>query len=207
MTFETWTLFVFASLILTMTPGPSILLGIVHAMQFGPEKVLYTALGDISANFIQMMLVAVGLGVVIASSELAFLVIKWFGVVTLLYMGLQMLLGQARTIHPTHTRSSITRRALFRRGFFVAAGNPKAIVFFTALFPQFIDPAQPLMKQMAIMCPTMAILDFAWVMVYAYSAHSFFGFMRRHPHALNRAGGSALVAASGVLAFSERGAR
>ncbi len=206
MNIETWLAFVAASLILTMTPGPSILLGVVHSMKYGVKKTIATALGDIFANFLQMILVAIGLGVIIASSELAFTLIKWFGVITLLYMGLRMLLSRPPQIEPEASEKPIPSRTLFFSGFLVAAGNPKAIVFFTAFFPQFIDPTQPLFQQMAIMCPTMALLDFAWVMIYALSAKRFLGFMHNHPMYLNRIGGTALIAASGFLAFTNRSA-
>jgi len=205
MNIETWLAFVAASLVLTMTPGPSILLGVVHSVKYGARKTVLTALGDISANFLQMLLVAIGLGVVIANSELAFTIIKWFGVVTLLYMGLKMVLSKPALLQTAElSQGSVPAHKLFASGFLVAAGNPKAIVFFTAFFPQFIDPAQPLFPQMAIMCPTMAVLDFTWVMLYALSAKKFLGFMKSRPMYLNQVGGSALVAASGILAFSTR---
>ncbi|MDB4224833.1 LysE family translocator [Granulosicoccus sp.] len=204
MSFETWLTFVAASLVLTMTPGPSILLGVVHSMQYGIRKTTVTALGDVSANFAQMILVALGLGAVIASSELAFLAIKWLGVVTLLYMGLKMLLSKPLELRTENSQPAIPAKKMFMSGFLVAAGNPKAIIFFTAFFPQFIDPTQPLFQQMAIMCPTMAVLDFTWVMIYGLSANRFLGFMHNNPMALNRFGGSALISASGFLAFSNR---
>jgi len=204
MNIETWLAFVAASLVLTMTPGPSILLGVVHAMKYGASKTAVTALGDISANFLQMMLVAIGLGAVIANSESAFLAIKWFGIATLIYMGIKMLLSKPPEINKVSAEEPIAKHKLFLSGFFVAAGNPKAIVFFTAFFPQFIDPNQPLLQQMAIMCPTMAILDFTWVMIYALSTKKFLGFMKTHPMVLNRAGGSALISASIFLMFSSR---
>ncbi|RTE66322.1 LysE family translocator [Amphritea opalescens] len=204
MDIETWLAFVAASFVLTMTPGPSILLGVVHAMKYGARKTVVTALGDISANFLQMMLVAIGLGAVIASSESAFLVIKWFGIATLIYMGLKMIFGKPPEINKVREEEAIPMHKLFLSGFLVAAGNPKAIVFFTAFFPQFIDPSQPLFQQMAIMCPTMAILDFSWVMIYALSTKKFLGFMNTHPMVLNRVGGSALMSASVFLMFSSR---
>ena len=204
MEIETWFAFVAASLVLTMTPGPSILLGVVHAMKYGASKTTVTALGDISANFLQMMLVAIGLGAVIASSESAFIAIKWFGIATLIYMGIKMLLSKPPEINHEREATPVALHKLFISGFFVAAGNPKAIVFFTAFFPQFIDPNQPLFQQMAIMCPTMALLDFTWVMIYALSTKKFLGFMRTHPMVLNRAGGSALISASVFLMFSSR---
>ncbi len=204
MSIENWLSFTIASLVLTMTPGPSILLGVVHSMNYGVKKTIITALGDITANFIQMVLVAVGLGVVIANSEFAFQVIKWFGVATLFYMGVKMFFTKPALTDIYNKQSQPSPKKLFLRGFLVAAGNPKAIVFFTAFFPQFIDPSNPIFKQMAIMCPTMAVLDFTWVMLYAISAKKFLGFMRVHPMFLNRAGGSALLCASGYLALSSR---
>lgn len=203
MSIENWIAFVLASMVLTMTPGPSILLGVVHSVNYGVKKTMYTALGDITANCIQMILVAVGLGVVIASSDMAFQAIKWFGVITLVYMGLKMVLAKPASVEVTQQVTS-SRGRLFINGFIVAAGNPKAIVFFTAFFPQFIDPSQPLLQQMLIMCPTMALLDFTWVMIYAMTAKRFLGFMQTRPRLLNRVGGSSLLGASCFLAFSNR---
>jgi len=204
MNIETWLAFVAASFVLTATPGPSIILGVVHSMNYGAKRTVITALGDISANFLQMVLVAIGLGVIIASSETAFLIIKWFGVITLIYMGLKMILSKPIVINKDNDLQKSSNFKLFLSGFFVAAGNPKAIVFFTAFFPQFIDPTQPLLPQMLIMCPTMAVLDFTWVMIYALSAERFLGFMRKYPMLLNYGGGGALIAASGYLVLSSR---
>ncbi len=202
MNLDTWIAFVFASLVLTMTPGPSILLGVVHALSYGPKPVLYTALGDITANCIQMILVAFGLGVIIANSEMAFYVIKWVGVITLLYMGIKLLTSQPSAICTDPLSNTTSKSKLFTSGLLVAAGNPKAIVFFTAFFPQFIDPTQPLLPQMLIMCPTMALLDFTWVMLYALSANRFLHFLKQHPLLIHRISGTALLSASGILAIS-----
>ncbi len=204
MNIETWLAFVAASLILTMTPGPSILLGVVHSLHYGVRKTAITALGDISANFLQMVIVSLGLGAIIASSEFAFYLIKWLGVLTLVYMGCKMFFARPTFAAQQIQQGHISSKQLFWSGFFVAAGNPKAIVFFTAFFPQFIDPSEPIFQQMAIMCPTMAVLDFTWVMLYGLSANKFLGFIKKHPAALNRAGGSALLCASGFLALSSR---
>ena len=91
MTIETWLTFCLASLILTMTPGPSILLGVIHSMKYGVNKAIFTALGDISANFIQLIIVAVGLGIIMSTFELALAVSKWLGVTTSLFLSIKML--------------------------------------------------------------------------------------------------------------------
>lgn len=204
MELTTWIAFVVASLILTVTPGPSILLGVVHSLKYGVKPTIATALGDISANFIQMIIVAVGLGAIVAASESAFLIIKWFGVVVLAYMGLKMLFSSTKLEQANSTEAIPSARSRYLSGFMVAAGNPKAIIFFTALFPQFIDPAKPLLMQMAIMCPTMALMDFTLVILYAMGARRFLGFIQRKPRMLNQTGGTALILASGYLSTTNR---
>jgi homoserine/homoserine lactone efflux protein len=202
MSLESWLAFVAATLILTITPGPSIVLGMVHSLNFGARKTLFTALGDISANMIQMLVVAVGLGVVIASSAAAFQVIKWSGVAVLLAMSLQLFRSsQNLNSRPLKTKKASPLR-LYCSGFLVAIGNPKALVFFTAFFPQFIDPEKLLAPQLAIMCPTMAFMDFAFVMLYALGAKGLLGFLKNHPRLLNRFSGTAMMGAAGLMAMS-----
>lgn len=203
MSLETWLAFVAASVILTMSPGPSVLLGMIHALQFGTRKTLYTALGDITANMLQMVLVAIGLGVIVAQSALAFQVIKWAGVAVLIYMAVKMWRSAPVLPEEGATAPAAHPLRLFSSGFAVAFGNPKALVFFTAFFPQFIDPAAPFAPQLSIMCPTMAALDFTFVMFYAMGAKQLFGFLRKNPKLLNRASGGMLMAAAGILSVAK----
>lgn len=205
MSFETWLAFVAASLFLTMTPGPSIVLGMIHSVHFGVRKTVYTALGDISANMTQMLLVAIGLGVVLAQSALAFAVIKWTGVAVLLFMGWRAWSAPVSIQTPSGTRTRDSRRHLFLSGFLVAVSNPKALVFFTAFFPQFIDPAHRLDAQLVVMCPTMAALDFLFVMLYASGANGMLGFLRQKPRLLNRLSGSVLMSAAAFLGLASKG--
>ncbi|MGF1681189.1 LysE family translocator [Photobacterium minamisatsumaniensis] len=204
MNFDIWLAFVAASLVLTATPGPSIFLGMVHSINFGVKRVIFTGLGDISANFIQMIVVSAGLGVVIANSELAFNIIKWTGALTLLYMGIKMLFSSNKQVGNHQSLPPVSNAKLFMSGFLVAAGNPKAIVFFTAFFPQFIDTSKPLLLQMAIMCPTMALLDFTLVMVYAFSAGKIVKVGSEKLSIVNKISGGLLVGASGALALSNK---
>lgn len=205
MNFETWLTFVAASLLLTMTPGPSIILGMVHSLHFGIGKTFFTALGDISANMVQMLVVAAGLGVVLAQSALAFSVIKWTGVAVLLFMGWRAWCAPVSIEAPSAARTRDSRRQLFLSGFLVAVSNPKALVFFTAFFPQFIDPARRLDMQLLVMCPTMAALDFLFVMLYAAGANGMLGFLRQRPLLLNRLSGSVLMSAAAFLGLVSKG--
>ena len=201
---EVWLAYLFASLVLTVTPGPSIFLGIVHALNYGVKRTVFTALGDISANFIQMILVSVGLGVIIANSQFAFDVIKWIGAATLFYMGIKMLFVSGNGLQKQADLNNVSNARLYISGFMVAAGNPKALVFFSAFFPQFIDTTQPIFPQLAIMCPTMALLDFSMVMLYAFSANKVLKTGKEKLQRVNRISGGILVAVSGALALSSR---
>jgi len=205
MSLETWLAFVAASLLLTMTPGPSILLGMVHSLHFGARRTLFTALGDVSANMIQMILVAIGLGVVLAHSALAFQIIKWTGVGVLLYMGWRAWHAPASHEPEPDSRLGGQPARLFTAGFLVAFSNPKALVFFTAFFPQFIDPARNLDTQLLLMCPTMTFLDFLFVMLYAAGANGLAGHLKQHPKALNRVSGSVLISAAGLMGLMTQG--
>ncbi|TEW52975.1 LysE family translocator [Psychromonas algicola] len=204
MQLETFLAYVIACLILTATLGPSIFLGVVHSLNYGVKRTVFTALGDISANFIQMILVSIGLGVVITNSAVAFDAIKWIGAATLFYMGIKMLLSSSKKLQQGNKVKTLSNRKLYTSGFMVAAGNPKAIVFFTAFFPQFIDTTQPVFPQLAIMCPTMALLDFTLVMLYAFSANKVLQTSGNKLNIINRVSGGVLVAASGALALTER---
>lgn len=204
MTVDTWLIFITTSLILTVTPGPSIILAVVHSVKFGPKVTLFTALGDISANFIQMTLVAISLGALISISDIVFMVIKWFGVATLCYMGGKMYFTPKRLeiSNSCSRRQTISPYKLYISGFVVAISNPKAIVFFTALLPQFIDTTKPLLAQMMIICPTIVTLDFICVMVYAITANRFLRLIHKAPQYLNRLGGLTLIVAAIMLSIS-----
>ena len=204
MQLDTFLTYVVACLVLTATPGPSIFLGVIHSINYGVKRTVFTALGDISANFIQMILVSIGLGVIIANSAVAFDVIKWIGAATLFYMGIKMLLSSSKNLTQDNNVKKLSNFKLYSSGFMVAAGNPKAIVFFTAFFPQFIDTTQPVLPQLAIMCPTMALLDFTLVMLYAFSANKVLRTDGAKLNRVNRVSGGILVAASGALALTER---
>lgn len=204
MQLETFLAYIIACLVLTATPGPSIFLGVIHSINYGVKRTVFTALGDISANFIQMILVSIGLGVIITNSAVAFDVIKWIGAATLFYMGIKMLLSSSKKLQQGNKVKTLSNRKLYTSGFMVAAGNPKAIVFFTAFFPQFIDTTQPVFTQLAIMCPTMALLDFTLVMLYAFSANKVLQTSGNKLNIINRISGGVLVAASGALALTER---
>jgi homoserine/homoserine lactone efflux protein len=159
--------------ILALTPGPSVMLGSAHGMRYGAKGTLPTIAGDLSANTLQMLAAAVGLGAIITNSASAFTVIKWAGVGYLAWMGVN---------HFRHARDDIAREngdairrpwSRYAQGFVTSASNPKAIVFFAALFPQFVDPsasAAPVAVQFLVLGAVFIVIDGSSVFLYAATA-------------------------------------
>ncbi len=162
--------YVGAVLIMTLSPGPSTMLGSAHGMRYGAKGTLPTIAGDLSANTLQMLAAAVGLAAIITRSASAFMFIKWAGVAYLAWMGLSHLLKANAAIGDSD--AGIVRRPLSRyvQGFITSASNPKAIVFFAALFPQFIDRAGALSVPLQFLILGAIFITLDGLSVFAYSA-------------------------------------
>ncbi|MCJ8311469.1 MAG: LysE family translocator [Saccharospirillaceae bacterium] len=170
MIIEVWIYYVIAILVLTASPGPSVFLCITKSVTEGFSASIYTALGSLTAIVGILTLSFTGLGLVIASSEFAFNLIKWAGAAYLIYLGVKALLSKNNSFSIKDSTNSNNPNNLsnFLSGFIVGASNPKAIIFFTALFPQFINPLQPLLFQYLIFVSTFATLELLWLLTYAY---------------------------------------
>jgi len=171
MTVETLTLYVLTVLALMSTPGPSQLLMLSNSGAHGFRKALFTAGGDLSANALQMLAAGLGLAALIAASATALTVIKWAGVAYLIWLGLRMI-RRAKPDDPglTGTRPAVSRRILWMQGFLTSAANPKAVVFFAALFPQFISAESAFWPQFLILSATYIVLDGLFLSAYGLSA-------------------------------------
>lgn len=155
---------------ISIIPGPSMLLALTHGMQYGIKKTLASALGNVSITVIQAAISIAGLGTILASSELFFQLIKWAGAGYLIYMGLSLLLAKNSVVQPDNIaldNKNNTIRKLFLQSSVITAGNPKAIIFFTAVFPQFIDPNISYMLQSITLISLCAVIAFICFMLYA----------------------------------------
>lgn len=170
MSIETWMYYFIAVLILTASPGPSSLLCMTKAVSSGFKLSIYTALGSLVAITGILTLSFTGLGVLIASSEWVFNIVKWTGAAYLVYLGWKAFTSKQDSYQmDTHVQANNAKRAShFISGFIVGASNPKAILFFTALFPQFIDPNASLLSQYAVFAVTFACMELSWLLFYAY---------------------------------------
>jgi len=198
MSFEIWITYVITVLLLMSTPGPSQLLMLSNSATNGLRRGMYTAAGDLTANLFQMLAAGLGLAAVIASSAYALAVIKWFGVGYLVFLGARQIMRAESKASPTAQRT--TRRALWLQGFITSAANPKAVVFFAALFPLFIDGALPFWPQFAILSATYLTLDGLFLTVYgsgaSWLARRLDGPARKW---LDRIGGSFMILAAILL--------
>ncbi|EHN69748.1 LysE family translocator [Aliivibrio fischeri] len=208
MALEIWIYYVLAVLVLTASPGPSSLLCMTKGVTHGWKHGFFTALGSLSAITIILSLSFTGLGVVIASSELVFTIIKWVGATYLVYMGIKAFLSKQESYTSTAENTEIKTgfKAHFVSGFIVGASNPKAILFFTALFPQFIDPSAALVPQYLIFASTFIVLELSWLLFYAYlgSTSSRWLMVKGRAKWFNKLSGTVFVGAGALLSTASR---
>ena len=171
MSFEVWILYILTVLALMSTPGPSQLLMLSNSGAHGFRRALSTAAGDLSANALQMLAAGLGLAAILAASGTALSVIKWAGVIYLIWLGIRMI-RRANPEGPeaTKSRQAVSLRSLWLQGFVTSASNPKAVVFFAALFPQFISADFAFWPQFLILSATYIVIDGLFLSAYGASA-------------------------------------
>jgi threonine/homoserine/homoserine lactone efflux protein len=154
----------------SIIPGPSMLLALTHGMQYGAKRTIASAMGNVTVTLIQASVSIAGLGTILIASETTFQLIKWAGAAYLIYMGIRMLCSSNMSLSPNelnHTNKWNSIKRMYLQAAFVTAGNPKAIVFFTAVFPQFIDPNAAYLSQFYILISICAFIAFNCFMIYA----------------------------------------
>ncbi len=207
MTLETWLLFVPAAFALNLAPGPNNLLAMSNSARFGLGRAVIAGSGRLVAFAAMIALTAVGLGMVLATSELAFQVIKWVGAGYLIYLGIKLWRAPVDTDQgPQTLGASAPLRALMRQEGLVAAGNPKAILIFTAFFPQFIAPGETALTAFTLMGATFLVLELIALAIYAVAGRQLGQAMRsaRGRRLFNRVSGGLIGAAGVALLFSRR---
>jgi threonine/homoserine/homoserine lactone efflux protein len=166
MTLTTYLLYVAAVALLILTPGPTMLMCMTNSLNHGPRRAMTSVAGAITAVLGVMLLSAMGLGALLATSETAFTVAKVLGATYLIWLGIKtfrsdtaLQLNGAEGA-ATSSRSSPSSRSFYLQGFLVGASNPKAVLFFAAFFPQFLNPAAPMAPQFAILALTFVAFEF-----------------------------------------------
>ncbi|SUI79050.1 Homoserine/homoserine lactone efflux protein [Shewanella putrefaciens] len=170
---DTWLLYLFTIVLIGISPGPIAMLSMSHGIHFGKIRSIATGLGSVSAALILMMASAAGLGAVISASDYGFTLLKWCGAAYLVFLGIKLLLtkSHAAPIEVGQLKGKGTPKQLYKQAFLVGISNPKDLLFFAALFPQFIDISAPQVPQLTLLALTWAVVDFGFVMIYASMAN------------------------------------
>ena len=171
MTLKLLLIFAVTEFLLSMTPGPAVLLVVSQGMRFGFASSIRGTLGILTGNAIYFALSAAGLGALLIASATLFEAIRWIGAAYLVYVGIRMLISKpdAQTVVE---RSISPRRSLrlFSQGLITQLSNPKAIVFFTALLPQFVAPGNRVFEQFLVLGITSIAVEFPILLVYGLIA-------------------------------------
>ncbi|MEM7216520.1 MAG: LysE family translocator [Pseudomonadota bacterium] len=187
----------------TAPPDTTELLVVSNSLRLGYKRTLSTIAGDLTANTIQMTAAAFGLGAIIYTSAYALIWIKWFGVAYLLWMGLRLVFKKTGTI-TISSKSSESGMELFRQGFVTSTVNPYAIIFFAALFPQFINPEAAILPQLLILGVTVLFFDFLSLSFYGLAATQAATRLKQiNMNVINRISGSFMIAAACLLATKD----
>ena len=163
-------LYITTVFIASILPGPSMLLALTHGMQFGAKRTIASAMGNVTISLVQASISVAGLGTILIASETAFLVIKLAGAAYLIYMGIGILFSPKMSVVPENNsqpQNEVSLRKMYLQAAIVTAGNPKAIVFFTAIFPQFINPEAAYLPQLCMLLSIGGIVAFTCFMIYA----------------------------------------
>jgi homoserine/homoserine lactone efflux protein len=202
----TWWLFACMELVLCLTPGPAVLYVISSGLRAGARRSIFSILGILAANAVYFLLSATGVGALLAASYRLFFTVKWIGAAYLVYIGLRALFGKSSIIETAAAPEKPGRWPLLRDGFILQASNPKAIVFFSALLPQFIDPHGAIVTQVAILAVTSNVIEFFVLLGYGAAAGRASDFARqpRYANWTNRVAGVLLIGAGAGLAALRR---
>ena len=208
MDFSAWLSYLLVTIILSLSPGPGVFSSISSGLHHGFRRGVWNGVGMQLANLLLLIIVAVGLGAILIASETMFTIVKWIGVAYLIYLGVVTWRTRPRGFVDEDDGKPHTAREIFMRGFWVNITNPKGIIFFAAVFPQFIDIARPQAPQYAILAATTFVVDVIVMAGYTALAAKVMGAMRdeRHLKWINRTLGGAFVAAGVALASFRRAA-
>ena len=198
MQLDLW-LFVPACFALNMAPGPNNLLAMNNASQQGARVAFVAGMGRQVAFALMMALAAVGLATVLYASVWVFTGIKLAGAAYLLYLAWQLWHANVSTLDATATAPRQTIAKLAQREFWLAMGNPKAILIFTAFLPQFVDTQQAIAPQFALLGVLFLLLEFVAIGLYALAGRYAAALMRStvSRRRFNR-GSALLLGAAGI---------
>ena len=195
-------LFLQIIIFLFITPGTPRIVIISYSMNYGIQKCIWTALGDVSANIVQATLVIFVLGSFFVDNPNFLNIFKWIGIAYLFYLAYDVYKTQPKD--PT-TKNIVTKSffSFFRDGFLVAGMSPKAWAFFPLVFPQFIDFSSNYIIQFLILITTYVVLDFLSLVAYAVAANKLIVWIKANPKVINTISACVLIVIAFVIAVTQ----
>ena len=172
-------------------------------MNYGVQKCIWTALGDVTANFIQAALVIFVIGSFFSDNPNFLNIFKWVGVTYILYLAYDLYKSKPKDI----SSDNITSKSIFsffRDGFLVAGTSPKAWMFFPLIFPQFIDFNSNYIVQFFILITTYVVLDFLSLIAYAVLARKLIVWIKANPKVINTISACVLVIIAGIIVITQQ---
>jgi homoserine/homoserine lactone efflux protein len=208
MQLSVWLAFFAACWAISLSPGAGAIASMSSGLTHGFRKGYFTVFGLILGIWTQILLVALGLGALIATSATAFAIVKWLGVAYLVWLGVQQWRAPPRALVADADAQAHTRWQLVLRGWGINAVNPKGTVFLLAVTPQFLDLQQPMLPQYLIITATLTFTDLVVMAGYTALASRVLRELKSAAHmkALNRLFGGLFVAAGALLAMFRRSA-
>ncbi len=207
MNLQAWLMYLTLVFIATSTPGPAVLFIMTNSTLHGWRKASFAALGNICGLLCLGVIAVTGLGTILKTSGIVFNVVRYVGAAYLVYLGLKMMFQKSFDFSapkPCPGAAEVPARMIFLQALGVAMGNPKAIVFLTALFPQFINTEAALIPQFSMLIGTLMFFSFMFLMSYALLAHRAKAWLtsQRRVKVFNRTSGSIFIGFGVLLAAS-----
>ena len=195
-------LFLQIIIFLFITPGTPRVVIVSYSMNYGVRNCIWTALGDITANFTQATLVIFVLGTFFSDNPNFLSILKWIGVIYLLYLSYDVYKTTPKNIN-SDIISSKSFFSFFKDGFLVAGTSPKAWAFFPLIFPQFIDFNSNYIAQFFILITTYMVLDFLSLVGYAILANKLIIWIKANPKVINTISACVLLVIAIIIAVTQ----
>ena len=194
-------LFLQIAFFLTITPGTPRVVIVTYSINYGLRRSVITAIGDVSANTLQMILIAFGVGALISAYPNILYYLRWAGILYLLYIAFD-LVRSSKNLDFDKNLSTKSNLSLFKDGFLVAFLSPKAWVFFGAIFPQFLNLGDNFVIQLVILIISWVVLDFSTLMLYGFTAQKIISWFKTNPKTINTISACALIIIAIVIAYT-----
>ena len=190
-------------LFLFITPGTPRIVIISYSMNYGVQKCIWTALGDVTANIIQATLVIFFIGSFISDHPLFLSTFKWIGVIYISYLAYDIYKSNPKNINSNKILEK-NFFSFFKDGFLVAGTSPKAWMFFPFIFPQFIDFSSNYIIQFLILITTYVVLDFLSLVAYAMLANKLVVWLKANPKLINTISACVLITIAIIIAITQQ---